>query len=157
MQVSPRLLWPKAAARPPLPPEVPADVARDYSEAALVLADSCNAAAALARRCLQNVLRTAGGVKVESNKLYDEIEAASSDLPSYMAGSLHDLRELGNDAAHPNRSGVTGEIVDVDSREAEWTLDILDLLFDHYFVKPQKAREIRERLQGRKDERKAQQ
>lgn len=39
-------------------------------------------------------------------------------------------------AAHPNKSLSTGAIVDVEPGEAEWMLDVLEGLFDFYFVQP---------------------
>jgi Domain of unknown function (DUF4145) len=57
-------------------------------------------------------------------------------VPSHIAGDLHALRSIGNFAAHPLKSTNTGEIVDVENEEAEWNLDVLELLFDFYFVQP---------------------
>lgn len=34
------------------------------------------------------------------------------------------------------KSQKTGQIVDVEPGEAEWTLDVLDALFDFYLVQP---------------------
>ena len=34
------------------------------------------------------------------------------------------------------KSTNTGAIVDVETGEAEWNLDVVDLLFDFYFVQP---------------------
>lgn len=34
---------------------------------------------------------------------------------------------------------AVGEIVQVELNEAEWTLDIIDALFDFYYVKPVQA------------------
>jgi hypothetical protein len=46
------------------------------------------------------------------------------------------VRQIGNFAAHPIKSTSTGEIVDVEEGEAEWNLDVLESLFDFYFVQP---------------------
>ena len=43
---------------------------------------------------------------------------------------------IGNFAAHPLKSTTTGSIVDVEPGEAEWNLDVLESLFDFYFVQP---------------------
>src|SRR5207249_2813134 len=56
-------VWPKGATRPPVPTQVPAELASDYTEACLVVSDSPKAAAALGRRCLQHLLRSAAHVK----------------------------------------------------------------------------------------------
>jgi Domain of unknown function (DUF4145) len=57
------LVYPRSSQRKPLTEHVPAHVAEDFNEACLVISDSAKAAAALARRCLQSVLRDAANVK----------------------------------------------------------------------------------------------
>jgi hypothetical protein len=37
---------------------------------------------------------------------------------------------------HPNKSQRTGEIVQVNEGEAQWNLDVLEGLFEFYFVQP---------------------
>jgi len=37
------------------------------------------------------------------------------------------------------KSQITGQIVPVDPEEAEWTLDVLEALFDFYYVLPAKS------------------
>ena len=63
-----------------------------------------------------------------------------------MAEDLDAVRAIGNFAAHPIKLKNTGEVVDVEPGEAEWTLDVLDDLFDFYFVQPDKSRIRREAL-----------
>jgi Domain of unknown function (DUF4145) len=88
------LVHPKGAARSPCPKEVPTQIAEDYKEACLVLADSSKASAALSRRCLQNVLREAA--KVKQGDLYDEIQQVldSGKLPSQIAEGLDAVRAI---------------------------------------------------------------
>lgn len=133
-------VWPKGVSRAPLPVEVPAAIAEDYREACLVLADSPKASAALSRRCLQNLLRQAAGVK--HSDLSNEIQQVldSNQLPSSIADSVDAVRNIGNFAAHPMKNQSTGQIVDVEPNEAEWNLDVLESLFDLYYVLPAKAR-----------------
>ena len=52
----------------------------------------------------------------------------------------------GNFAAHPVKNSRSGEIVVVEPGEAEWNLDVLDLLFDFYYVGPARADAKREAL-----------
>lgn len=138
-------VWPRGSARAPAPPEVPQDVREEYAEAALVLADSPKASAALSRRCLQRVLRGVPGVK--PGNLAGEIDAfLGTNPPSYVADQLHALREVGNFAAHPNKSQHTGEVMDVEPGEAEWNLEVLESLFDYLYVQPAKAIERKEAL-----------
>ena len=131
-----RLVEPKSISRGPVPKDVPDLFANDYKEACLTLADSPKASAALGRRCLQNILREKAGVK--KSDLSKEIDQVieSKQLPSHLAESIDAVRNIGNFAAHPLKSTNTGEIVDVEAGEAEWTLDVLEGLFDFYFVQP---------------------
>jgi len=130
------LVRPKGSNRPPVPPEVPPEFAEDYVEACLVLPDSPKASAALSRRCLQYVLREKAGVK--PSNLADEIqEALNRNLfPTYIAEIVDAVRNVGNFAVHPTKSKQTGEIIDVESGEAELNLDVIEAMFDFYFVNP---------------------
>jgi len=130
------LVRPKGLNRPPVPSEVPPEFAEDYTEACLVLADSPKASAALSRRCLQNLLREKAGVK--HSNLADEIQQVldSGTLPSHLTEVIDAIRNIGNFAAHPLKSEKTGEILPVEPGEAEWNLDVLESLFDFYFVQP---------------------
>jgi hypothetical protein len=109
---------------------------QDFIELCLVLPDSEKACAALARRCLQSILRDRAGAK--KRDLADQIDEVidSGSLPSHIAEGLHAVRNIGNFAAHPIKSTSTGTIVDVEPGEAEWTLDVIESLFDFYFVQP---------------------
>jgi hypothetical protein len=140
------MVWPKVVSRAPIPSEVPKDIASEYKEACLVLADSAKASAALSRRCLQNLLRQAVGVK--PGDLYDEIQQVldSNRLPSVIADGIDGVRVVGNFGAHPIKSKNTGEIVDVEPNEAEWNLDVLESLFDFYYVLPARAKAKKEAL-----------
>jgi len=141
-----QLVKPKGISRSPVSNAVPDTFVNDYKEACLVLTDSAKASAALSRRCLQNILREKAGVK--NSNLSDEIQQAldSNSLPSYIAEDLDAVRNTGNFAAHPTKSTGTGEIVEVEVGEAEWNLDVLEELFDFYFVQPGIAKKKREAL-----------
>jgi hypothetical protein len=130
------LVYPKGVSRSACPKEVPTSIAEDYKEACLVAADSPKASAALSRRCLQNVLRQAA--KVKPGDLFDEIQAVLDEgkLPSQIGEGLDAVRAIGNFAAHPIKSKHTGEVIPVEPGEAEWNLDVLESLFDFYFVQP---------------------
>jgi hypothetical protein len=107
---------------------------------------SAQASAALSRRCLQHLLRTYGGATKKD--LADQIQEviASNHLPSSLSSQLDAVRNIGNFAAHPQKSTSSGEILSVEPQEAEWNLDVLEELFDHYFVKPAKAKARKDEL-----------
>lgn len=138
--------YPRTALRPPCPAEVPPLYSDDYREACLVLSDSPKASAALSRRCLQNLLREVANVK--PGNLADEIQQVidSGGLPSSLAESIDAIRNIGNFAAHAMKSQKSGEILPVEPGEAEWNLDVLESLFDFYFVQPEIVRKKRDAL-----------
>ncbi len=138
------LFRPRAVSRAPLDPEVPEQFAADYREACLVLSDSPKASAALSRRCLQNLLRE--HFKVKKGNLSDEIDEALPKLPGDLGDAVDAIRNIGNFAAHPMKSTNTTVVLDVEPGEAEWCLDVLEDLFEFYFVRPARLRKKKEAL-----------
>jgi len=137
-----RLIFPSNVVRV-APPEVPSHIKEDFLEAAAVLSISEKASAALSRRCLQNVLNEKVG---ERRDLSTQIDEAIEQLPSRIGENLDAVRNVGNYAAHPMKVQSTGTIVDVEPEEANWTLDVLEELFDYYYVMPKRAEEKRKKL-----------
>lgn len=132
-------LWPDTGNRP-VPKEVEAEapeLAEDFREAVSVFPKSKKASAALARRCLQFVLLHKGGVTEKD--LARQIDQVLPSLPSSLAANVDAIRHVGNFAAHPLKSQSSGQIVDVEDGEAEWLLDVLQELFDFYYVAPAQA------------------
>jgi len=139
-----RFVYPTVGYRQALPYDLPSTIRNDYEEAALVLADSEKASAALSRRCLQTLLRETA--KSKSRDLADQIDEVLPTLPGYLQRQLDAVRNIGNFGTHPIKSKSTGEIVDVEAGEAEWNLDVLDLLFDFYYEQPRIAQQKRDAL-----------
>ena len=140
---------PRVGAFDPPPPEVPEEMANDYREANEVLTISPKASAALSRRCLQDILKRAG---YASSNLASQVgavineESAAKSLPPDIRDSLDAIRNFGNFSAHPINDTTTLQIIDVEAGEAEWCLQILQELFQHYFVRPARAAERRAAL-----------
>ena len=137
-----KVVWPLTSGRALAPSDVPQNISQDFNEAILVITLSPKASAALSRRCLQNVLAEAGGTKKKN--LSEQIVEVLPNLPGYIAPDLDYVREIGNFAAHEQKSTNTGAILDVEPGEAEWNLDVLDDLFDFYYVKPKNSKVRRE-------------
>ena len=132
-----RYVYPKAIQNQPLPIEVnDLVVVSDYNEASLVLTDSPKSSAALTRRCLQYILREKVGTTKKD--LADQIQEVIDKkmLPTEIAEGLDTVRNIGNFAAHPQKSKSTGEIIDVEPHEAEWNMEILYDLIDYVYVRP---------------------
>ena len=116
------------------------------NEACLVLPFSPKASAALSRRCLQNIIRLKEGIKEGNLKTEIEKLIATNKLPSYISDNLEIIRGFGNIAAHGMEDRASGEILDVEPNEAEFLLDVLELLFDLYFVQAAKAAKMKAAL-----------
>ena len=56
---------------------------------------------------------------------------------------------FGNFSAHPITDQTTLQIVEVEVTEAEYCLDILDAIFDHYYVRPAEAKRRRAALDAK--------
>ena len=130
------LIYPREKSHKPLSNDVPSDYARDFEEAYSVINLSPKASAALSRRLLQKLLRDRAGIK--QGDLSKEIQEVidSNQLPQHLSSAVDAIRNIGNFSAHPTKSQITGQIVDVEDEEAQWTLDVLEQLFDFYFVQP---------------------
>lgn len=142
---SDRLVYPPNMVRP-VSGDVPKEIREDFLEAAAVLSTSEKASAALSRRCLQNLLTDVG---YKQKDLNDQIEQAIGDLPKRLGDNLDAVRTIGNFAVHPIKYQSTGEIVDVEPQEAEWDLDVLEGLFDHFYVRPKQEEEKRKKLNAK--------
>lgn len=129
------LVYPRFASRPKASSEVPQELATDFNEACLVLGDSPKASAALSRRCLQQLLRLQGFTQHDLAKAIDAA-LVSKTIPGSLARNLDAVRNIGNFAAHPQKDSNSGAIVEVEPEEADWNLDVLEGLFDFYYVQP---------------------
>lgn len=129
------IVFPRRTGRTGAPPEVPIALAKDFDEAGLVLSDSPTASAALSRRCLQGLLRDQGYAQRDLSTAIETVLSARV-LPSALAANLDSIRQVGNFAAHPLKNTNSGEIVPVEDHEAEWNLEVLEGLFDFFYVQP---------------------
>lgn len=126
------------------PIEVPAAIAADYNEAQAVLDLSPKASAALARRCLQHLLRERG---YQQHDLVKQVEAVLAEVdpvksvPDTLRVALDAVRNFGNFSAHPLTDKTTLQVIDVEAGEAEWCLEILTECFECFYVRPARAAE----------------
>lgn len=138
-------LRPFGAARP-LPDCVPAPLREDYREACLILELSPKSAATLARRILQGMIRDFCGIR--KGRLIDEIKELrrrvdAGDAPK---GVTHDsvdaidsVREIGNIGAHMEKD--INLVVDVDPDEARLLIELVETLFEDWYVERQRRQE----------------
>ncbi|MGS1003079.1 DUF4145 domain-containing protein [Burkholderia glumae] len=142
------MAFPDSTGRLRAAAEVPEHIAEDYHEACAVIKHSPKASAALSRRCLQVVLRENGYAQKDLAPAIDAV-LASNRLPNALAENLDAIRNIGNFAAHPMKDTSTGQILPVEPHEAEWNLDVLEELFNFFYVQPEKARQRRAALDAK--------
>ena len=134
----------------PIPIEVDdEEVAQDFREACLVLTDSPKASAALSRRCLQHILRTKAGATQKDLAPAIQWVIESNKLPSYLSENIDAVRNIGNFAAHSLKDTASGLVLPVEEGEAEWNLDVLEELFDFYYVQPARSKKKRDELNNK--------
>jgi len=124
-------LVPNSMARV-FPSYIPASLREDYTEACLILDKSPKASATLARRCLQGMIRDFWGV-TGKRTLADEIEAIQNSVEPDTWDAIDALRKLGNIGAHMERD--INLIVEVDQDEAELLIQLIETLFEDWYVR----------------------
>ena len=137
-----RQVHPIGSNRGPVPAEVPKAIARDYTEACQVLPLSPKASAALSRRCLQSMLHANGYQAKDLAKEIDQLLAEKDPLkalPRSVRETVDAIRNFGNFSAHPIDDKTSLQIIEVEPHEAEWCLEVLEDLFEHFYVGPAAA------------------
>jgi hypothetical protein len=70
-------------------------------------------------------------------------------LPTHIHTTVDAIRHFGNFSAHPINDRTTLQIIDVEPHEAEWCLEILEALFDHFYVGPAAAKKKKAELDAK--------
>ncbi len=142
--ITSRQILPDSAAKPQ-PTYVPIALRNDYIEACRIRDLSPKASATLARRCLQGMIRDY--CKITKGRLVDEIDTLRKTVDSGTAPSgvtiesveaIDHVRGVGNIGAHMEKD--IDLIVDVDPGEAQALIELIELLFDEWYV----ARHVRQ-------------
>jgi hypothetical protein len=130
------------ASRQPIDPAITGEFRRDYEEAAVILDPSPRMSAVLSRRILGDLLERYAGQN--SFSLTTRIDNFIKDTkhPHYLRENLHHFREIADFGAHTQRNHQA-EIINVDRDEAEWTLDLVDRLFEYFIIGPQRDQKMR--------------
>jgi len=142
-------IWPAALARPRLSEDVPPEYADDYHVAAQILVYSPEASAAVGRRLLHRFLAEEAGAG--SGELVDQIAntADSPELPGYLEEALRTYARLAKLEPGAGKSRQPEALTAVEPGEADWLLDVLQPLFELYFVQPAHLRRKQAALEER--------
>ena len=117
-------LWPESSYT--LQPEfIPQQLRDDYYEACRIRDLSPKAAATLARRCLQGIIRDFWNVK--DRNLQAEIAALRDRIDKPLWEAIDAVRQLGNIGAHMEKD--VNVIIAIDQNEAKKLLSLVEILF----------------------------
>lgn len=136
-------LLPASAARV-FPEYIPQSLREDYTEACAISELSPKAAATLCRRCLQGMIRDFWSVNTKSNRLWDEMKAIKDRIDAETWGAIVALKELGNIGAHMEQD--VNVIVEVEPDEARLLINLIESLFDDWYVQRQQRAERNAKL-----------
>jgi hypothetical protein len=123
----------------PQPNFIPTPIVQDYIEASRIRDLSPKASATLSRRCIQGMIRDF--CKISKSRLIDEIAELSKRLVdgtapagvnSESVEAIDHVRNIGNIGAHMEKD--INVIVDVDPGEAQALLDLIEMLFEEWYV-----------------------
>jgi hypothetical protein len=99
--------------------------------------------AVLARKIVGDLLSEYA--RHDQRRITQQIDAFNGNTahPRRIRENLHYLREIADFGAH-TQVDEREEIVESTREEAEWTLDVVDRLFDYFIVTPHRDKEMRE-------------
>ena len=139
--------WPASTTRARLSEDVPAEYADDYHTAAQIIFYSPEASAALSRRSLHRFL--ADKVRAGHGGLADQIRQAglAPELPAYLKQALAKLAAIAKLEPDSLKSRNPEALSGVEPGEAEWILDLLQSLYDLYFVEPARMQRKQDALE----------
>lgn len=123
------LLVPESTAKI-YPDYIPSAIRQDYVEACAIQSNSPKAAATLARRALQGMIRDYFGVS--KSRLVDEIEAIKDKVEPSTWDAIDAVRSVGNIGAHMEKD--VNLIIDVSEEEARQLIELLEMLFEDWYV-----------------------
>lgn len=122
-------LMPESSAKPQ-PSYIPSQLVSNYVQACRILHLAPGAAAALARRCLQGMIRDFW--KVSKPTLKKEIDALEDLVSAETWSAIDAIRSVGNIGAHFEED--VNVIVDIEPDEAELLIRLIEDLFRDWYV-----------------------
>ena len=132
------LPWPVSLEKHP--EHWPADIGRYWLQANRSIAgENWDAAAVMARSAAQLALRAHGATGANLKQEIDGL-ASKGALPSHMRDWAHELRELGNDSAHPTPGQSP-----TDPQDAKDVVEFLSYLLEYLFDLPHRIAAYRAR------------
>lgn len=118
------------------PDYIPFQLREDYEEACKIVDLSPKAAATLARRCLQGIIRDYFGIT--KGRLVDEINDLQGKIDLDLWNAIDGLRKVGNIGAHMEKD--VNLMISIDPNEARLLIKLIEILFDSLYVQREERR-----------------
>jgi hypothetical protein len=132
-------LMPRSRARP-WPDYIPEEIRNSYLEACLIMSDSAKASSALSRRCLQGIVRDYWDIPINKRgNLGAELNLIRERVDTDTWEAIHAVRSVGDIGAHMEKD--VNLIIDVEPREAELLIGLIETLMDDWCVERHKRNE----------------
>jgi hypothetical protein len=152
-------LLPQSGAKPQ-PDYIPEPIRNDYYEACSIRDLSSKAAATLTRRCLQGMIRdffgiAKGTLNAEIDELRNQVsKKESAEIISLdVLDAIDHVRKIGNIGAHMEKD--INIVVEVDPDEVQILIELIETLFDEWYVAREQKRQRLARLKQIADEKEA--
>ncbi|WP_157179928.1 DUF4145 domain-containing protein [Rhizobium sp. CCGE 510] len=130
----------------PLPASVPDEIRITYEEAVLISEISGRAAAAMARRCLQGIVRNFFNIPQEKRgNLGAELSFVKDRIDPDLWEDIQTLRSVGDIGAHMDKN--VDQIIDVSPQEARSLIELIETLFAEWYAAKEKRAKNKEALQ----------
>lgn len=152
-----RRLVPEAALIS-LPEDVPVEIAQTYREAVLISDLSGRASAAMARRCLQGIVRDFWSIpENKRGNLGAELSHIRDRIDPELWEDIQAVRSIGDIGAHMDKN--VNEVIDVSPEEARILIQLIENLFQDWYIQRAKrraiSRSLRESLAEKREQQKA--
>ncbi|WP_254798224.1 DUF4145 domain-containing protein [Sphingobium sp. AS12] len=144
----------------PQPAYIPEPIVEDYVEACRIRNLSPKASATLSRRCLQGMIRDFCGIS--KARLIDEINELKRRVDEGKAApgvnfeaveAIDQVRGIGNIGAHMEKD--INLIIPVDADEAQLLIQLIEMLFEEWYVARHSRQQRLARIASVSDEKKA--
>jgi Domain of unknown function (DUF4145) len=133
------------------PDYIPTQIRDDYTEACEIRDLSPRASATLCRRCLQGMIRNFWGIS--ESRLKDEIDALQDKVDSGTWQAIDAVRQIGNIGAHMEQD--VDLIIDVEPEESQLLIDLIETLFESWYVDKHDREERNKELKALADKKRA--
>lgn len=136
----------------PIPPCVPDQIGQDYKEACEICELSPKASATLLRRCLQGMIGDFW--EVRKRTLADSIQEIKDKVEPDTWEAIESIRKIGNIGAHMEKD--IDLIIDVDPEETKILIELVESLFEEWYVNREKRKERNAQIIAIRDQKEAQ-